>query len=133
MTSNASLCLPPGVLSNVYVLCECVMCLAGGILDRMQGQNWAQRDVLTALKRTALVRAGEGMLAHILKAPTDMCALERLGFKPKAKMYTTWTAAHKQRLKPAPEAWTHSARAGHRSDADADHGRDVLSVAPRHE
>jgi hypothetical protein len=76
------------------------MCLAGGIPDRMQGQNWAQRDVLDALKRTALLpRPGEGMLMHIIKAPKDICALERLGFKPKAKVYTTWTAAHKQRLK----------------------------------
>jgi hypothetical protein len=39
------------------------------------------------------------MLMNILKALTDLCALERLGFKPKAKVSTTWTAAHKQRLK----------------------------------
>jgi hypothetical protein len=76
------------------------VCLVGGILDRNQLQTWAQRDVVDALKRTALApRVGDGVLMHILKAPTDLCALERLGFKPKAKVSTTWTAAHKQRLK----------------------------------
>jgi hypothetical protein len=40
------------------------MCLAFGILDRMQGQNWAQRDVLDALRNAHSRHEQETALMH---------------------------------------------------------------------